>query len=146
MYPDDLKYTNEHEWARAEGDRATIGITHYAQDALGDIVYVDIPPVGTAVTSGSTFGEVESTKSVSDIYSPVTGTVVERNDELDKSPELINSDPYGQGWLVVVELTDAAEVDQLMDAPPTATWSPSPDYHRIVEVVRLNFTPALTRF
>ena len=97
MYPDDLKYTNEHEWARAEGDRATIGITHYAQDALGDIVYVDIPPVGTAVTSGSTFGEVESTKSVSDIYSPVTGTVVERNDELDKSPELINSDPYGQG-------------------------------------------------
>jgi glycine cleavage system H protein len=87
MYPDDLKYTNEHEWARAEGDRATIGITHYAQDALGDIVYVDIPPVGTAVTSGSTFGEVESTKSVSDIYSPVTGTIVERNDELDKSPE-----------------------------------------------------------
>ena len=105
MYPDDLKYTNEHEWARAEGDRATIGITHYAQDALGDIVYVDIPPVGTAVTSGSTFGEVESTKSVSDIYSPVTGTI-----------ELINTDPYGQGWLVVIELADAAEVDQLMDA------------------------------
>ena len=96
--------------------RATIGITHYAQDALGDIVYVDIPPVGTTVTGGSTFGEVESTKSVSDIYSPVTGTIVERNDELDKSPELINSDPYGQGWLVVIELTDPAEVDQLMDA------------------------------
>ena len=106
----------EHEWARAEGDRATVGITHYAQDALGDIVYVDIPPAGTAVTGGQTFGEVESTKSVSDIYSPVTGTIVERNDELDKSPELINTDPYGQGWLVVIELTDAGEVDQLMDA------------------------------
>jgi glycine cleavage system H protein len=117
MYPDDLKYTNEHEWARAEGDRATVGITHYAQDALGDIVYVDLPPVGTAVTANQTFGEVESTKSVSDIYSPVTGTIVERNDELDKSPELINSDPYGQGWLVVVELADPAEVDELMDAP-----------------------------
>jgi glycine cleavage system H protein len=116
MYPDDLRYTNEHEWARVEGDRATIGITHYAQDALGDSVYVDIPPVGTALTGGSAFGEVESTKSVSDIYSPVTGTIVERNDELDKSPELINSDPYGQGWLVVVELADPAEVDQLMDA------------------------------
>ena len=116
MYPDDLKYTNEHEWARVEGGRATIGITHYAQDALGDIVYVDVPAVGTAVTGGETFGEVESTKSVSDIYSPVTGTIVERNDELDKSPELINSDPYGQGWLVVIELADAGEVDQLMDA------------------------------
>jgi glycine cleavage system H protein len=95
MYPDDLKYTSEHEWARAEGDRATIGITHYAQDALGEVV---------------------STKSVSDIYSPLTGTLVERNDELDKSPELINSDPYGQGWLMVVELADAGELDQLMDA------------------------------
>jgi glycine cleavage system H protein len=116
MYPDDLKYTREHEWARAEGDRATVGITHYAQEALGDIVYVDLPPVGTAVTGGEAFGEVESTKSVSDLYSPVTGTVAERNDELDKSPELINSDPYGQGWLVVVEMSDADELDQLMDA------------------------------
>ncbi|MGH3369858.1 MAG: glycine cleavage system protein GcvH [Nocardioidaceae bacterium] len=116
MYPDDLKYTREHEWARAEANRATVGITHYAQEALGDIVYVDLPPVGTAVTGGEAFGEVESTKSVSDIYSPVTGTVAERNDELDKSPELINSDPYGQGWLVVVEIGDADELDQLMDA------------------------------
>jgi glycine cleavage system H protein len=116
MYPDDLKYTSEHEWARAEGDRAAVGITHYAQDALGDIVYVDIPPVGTAVTAGETFGEVESTKSVSDIYSPVTGTIVERNDELDKSPELINTDPYGQGWLVVIELADPAQLDDLMGA------------------------------
>jgi glycine cleavage system H protein len=116
MYPDDLKYTREHEWARAEGDRATVGITHYAQEALGDIVYVDLPAVGTAVTGGEAFGEVESTKSVSDLYSPVTGTVVGRNDELDKSPELINSDPYGQGWLVVVEMRDADELDQLMEA------------------------------
>jgi len=116
MYPDDLKYTREHEWARAEGDPAIVGITHYAQEALGDIVYVDLPPVGTAVTGGEAFGEVESTKSVSDLYSPVTGTVAERNDELDKSPELINSDPYGQGWLVVVEMGDADELDQLMDA------------------------------
>ncbi|HET6812624.1 MAG TPA: glycine cleavage system protein GcvH [Actinomycetota bacterium] len=116
MYPDDLKYTGEHEWARAEGDRATVGITHYAQGALGDIVYVDLPPVGTAVTANQTFGEVESTKSVSDIYSPVTGTIAERNDELDKSPELINTDPYGQGWLVVIELADAGELDELMDA------------------------------
>jgi glycine cleavage system H protein len=116
MYPDDLKYTSEHEWARAEGDRATVGITHSAQDALGDIVYVDIPPVGTVVTGGETFGEVESTKSVSDIYSPATGTIVERNDELDKSPELINTDPYGQGWLVVIELADADQLDELMDA------------------------------
>ena len=116
MYPDDLKYTREHEWARGGGGRVTVGITDYAQEALGDIVYVDVPPVGTAVTGGETFGEVESTKSVSDLYSPVSGTIVERNDELDKSPELINSDPYGRGWLVVIELADAAELDQLMDA------------------------------
>jgi glycine cleavage system H protein len=116
MYPDDLRDTGEHEGARAEGDRATVGITHYAQDALGDIVYVDIPPPGTAVSGGQTFGEDESTKTVSDIDSPDTGTIVERNDELDKSPELINTDPYGQGWLVVVELADADQLDELMDA------------------------------
>jgi glycine cleavage system H protein len=115
-YPEDLKYTEEHEWARIEGDRAVVGITHYAQDALGDIVYVDIPAVGTTVTAGETFGEVESTKSVSDIYSPVSGTIAERNEQLDKSPEIINSDPYGQGWLVVLTLTDASEADRLMDA------------------------------
>jgi glycine cleavage system H protein len=114
--PHALMNTNEHDSARPEGHRATVGITHYAQDALGDIVYVDLPPVGTAVTANQTFGEVESTKSVSDIYSPVTGTIAERNDELDKSPELINTDPYGQGWLVVIELADAGELDELMDA------------------------------
>ena len=115
-FPEDLKYTDEHEWARIEGDRAVVGITHYAQDALGDIVYVDLPPVGTTVTAGETFGEVESTKSVSDIYSPLSGTIAERNEQLDKSPEIINSDPYGQGWLVAVELSDPAEADRLMDA------------------------------
>ena len=116
MYPPELHYTEEHEWARIEGDRATIGITHYAQDALGDIVFVELPAVGTAVTAGATLGEVESTKSVSDIYSPVTGTVTERNDELDKAPELINSDPYGQGWLVVVQMTDPKATVKLLDA------------------------------
>ncbi len=115
-YPEDLKYTEEHEWARIEGDRAVVGITHYAQDALGDIVYVDIPPVGTTVTAGETFGEVESTKSVSDIYCPLSGTISERNEQLDKSPEIINSDPYGEGWLVALTITDASEADRLMDA------------------------------
>jgi glycine cleavage system H protein len=126
MYPDDLKYTREHEWARADGDQVTVGITDYAQDALGDIVYVDVPRVGASVTGGEPFGEVESTKSVSDLYSPVSGTIVERNDELDKSPELINSDPYGQGWLVVVEATDAGELDQLMDADAYAEMVAEP--------------------
>jgi glycine cleavage system H protein len=116
MYPEDLKYTREHEWARIEGDRATVGITDYAQEALGDIVYVDLPAAGTAVSAGERFGEVESTKSVSDIYSPVSGRIVERNDDLDKSPEIINSDPYGRGWLVVVEVGDPSELDGLMDA------------------------------
>ena len=115
-YPEDLKYTREHEWARVEDNRATIGITDYAQDALGDIVYVDLPPTGTAVAAGERFGEVESTKSVSDIYSPISGTITDRNADLDKNPEIINSDPYGRGWLVVVEVSDASELDGLMDA------------------------------
>jgi glycine cleavage system H protein len=116
MYPEDLKYTREHEWARVEGNRATIGITDYAQDSLGDIVYVDIPQTGTEVTAGMRFGEVESTKSVSDIYSPVSGTITDRNGDLDKNPEIINSDPYGRGWLVVVEVSDTSQFDGLMDA------------------------------
>ena len=115
-FPDDLKYTREHEWARVEGNRAVVGITDYAQDALGDIVYVDLPPVGTAVTAGEPFGEIESTKSVSDLFSPLSGTIVERNQELDKNPEIINADPYGQGWLVVVEASDPSEVEDLLDA------------------------------
>ena len=116
MYPDDLKYAHDHEWARSEGDRATIGITDYAQEQLSDVVYVDLPPVGTAVTGGEPFGEVESIKSLSDLYSPVSGRIVGRNDVLDNRPELINSDPWGQGWLIVVEMSDPGELDQLMDA------------------------------
>ena len=116
MYPGDLKYARDHEWARPERDRATIGITDYAQEQLSDVVYVDLPPVGTAVTGGEPFGEVESIKSLSDLYSPVSGRIVGRNDVLDKRPELINSDPWGQGWLIVVEMSDPGELDQLMDA------------------------------
>lgn len=116
MNPEDLKYTEEHEWARADGDRLTVGITHYAQDSLGDVVYVDLPAAGTRVERGQPFGEVESTKSVSDLYAPVTGTIVERNEALESSPELVNSDPYGQGWMVVIEVQDTASVDTLLSA------------------------------
>lgn len=116
MYPSDLSYTEEHEWARMEGDRATVGITDFAQDALGDIVYVDLPPVGTAVTAGETFGEVESTKSVSDLYSPVTGTILERNGALEQRPELVNADPYGEGWMVVIQMDASGETSDLLDA------------------------------
>jgi len=116
-YPEELKYTSEHEWAVVEqGDRVRVGITDFAQDALGDVVYVEVPEEGTEVKAGEPFGEVESTKSVSDIYSPVTGTVVERNTTLSDSPELVNQEPYGQGWLVVIQMSDASELDGLMDA------------------------------
>jgi glycine cleavage system H protein len=116
-FPRDLRYTKEHEWVRDEGGgRVRVGITDYAQDALGDVVYVDIPEPGTAVTAMQPFGEVESTKSVSDVYSPVTGTIVERNPLLDERPELINESPYGDGWLVVAEMSDPSELDSLMDA------------------------------
>lgn len=108
MYPEDLRYTKEHEWAREEGAVLRIGITHYAQDALGDVVYVDLPAVGSTVTAGKPFGEVESTKSVSDLYAPVSGTIRERNADLEDRPELVNSDPYGQGWLVTIEPTEPA--------------------------------------
>ena len=118
MTPEDLKYTAEHEWVRAGGGDAPVrvGITDYAQEALGDIVYVTLPDVGTAVTAGQACGEVESTKSVSDIYAPVSGTVVARNDSLDSSPELINTDPYGEGWILEIRPDDAASVDGLLDA------------------------------
>jgi glycine cleavage system H protein len=114
--PDDLRYTPEHEWARSDGARVTIGITHYAQDALGDVVYVDLPASGTRVEKGQPFGEVESTKSVSDLYAPLTGVVVERNETLESSPELVNSDPYGNGWMVVIEADAPDEVTALMSA------------------------------
>jgi glycine cleavage system H protein len=119
VYPDDLSYTAEHEWVRSPGEHegsVRIGITHYAQDALGDIVYVSLPEVGETVTAGQTCGELESTKSVSDVYAPVTGEVVARNDGLDATPELVNSDPYGAGWLFEVAPADASATDGLMDA------------------------------
>jgi glycine cleavage system H protein len=115
-FPEDLRYTREHEWARAEGDRARVGITDFAQDALGDVVYVDLPEVGAEVTAGQAFGEVESTKSVSDVFSPLSGTIVQRNPLIDDHPELVNEQPYGDGWLVVLEVSDEAQLGELMDA------------------------------
>ena len=119
MNPADLKYTVEHEWVRdpgtAEGS-VRVGITDYAQDALGDIVYVSLPEVGTTVTAGESCGELESTKSVSDVYAPITGEVVARNDALDATPELVNSDAYGEGWLFEVELSDPGQLGGLLDA------------------------------
>ena len=117
MEPEELRYTAEHEWVRAHGDgTATFGITHFAQDALGDIVYVSLPNAGDALSAGSTCGEVESTKSVSDVYAPVAGEVIEVNPALDGAPETINADPYGAGWLVRIRLADAASVDALLSA------------------------------
>ena len=115
-FPDDLRYTKEHEWARLEGGRVRVGITDFAQDALGDVVYVDLPEVGAAVEAATPFGEVESTKSVSDVYSPVTGTIAERNPLIEDRPELVNEQPYNDGWLIVVTPADGASVDGLMDA------------------------------
>lgn len=116
MYPADLKYTAEHEWAKSEDAGVRVGITDFAQEALGDIVYVSLPEVGTEVRAGQVFGEVESTKSVSDLYAPVSGTVLARNEALDTRPELLNSDPYGEGWIITIEPSDSAEVDGLLDA------------------------------
>jgi len=115
-FPDDLKYTREHEWVRLDGKVARVGITDFAQDALGDVVYVDIPEVGTEVTAGEPFGEVESTKSVSDVYAPLTGTVIERNAALADSPQLVNEDPYGDGWMIAIEPGDVSALDSLLDA------------------------------
>lgn len=115
--PDALLYSTDHEWVRAEpGDRIRIGVTDYAQDALGDVVYVQVPTVGATVKAGESFSEVESTKSVSDIYAPASGTVVEVNDQLGAQPELINSDPYGEGWLCVIALSAPDELSGLLDA------------------------------
>jgi glycine cleavage system H protein len=115
-YPEHLKYSPEHEWVAVDGTRARIGITDFAQDALGDVVFVNLPAVGSAVAAAASCAEVESTKSVSDIYAPVTGEIVEVNDTLDDAPERVNTDPYGEGWIFVVEMTDPAELDALMDA------------------------------
>jgi glycine cleavage system H protein len=115
-FPDELKYTEQHEWARVEGNVVRVGITDFAQDALGDVVYVDVPEVGTEVQANEPFGEVESTKSVSDVYAPVTGRVVERNAELADSPQLVNDSPYGDGWMIAIEPADASEMEGLLDA------------------------------
>ena len=115
-FPEDLRYSAEHEWVRVEGANAVVGITDFAQDTLGDIVYVELPEVGATPARNAPCSEVESTKSVSDIYAPVGGTIVAVNDALTTTPELVNSDPYGQGWLVRVRLSDPGELDQLLDA------------------------------
>jgi glycine cleavage system H protein len=123
--PDDLKYTAAHEWARVGGgdtkQTVRIGITDYAQQALGDVVFVSLPEVGVQLAQGAAFGEVESTKSVSDLYAPLAGTVVARNDALDQQPELINTDPYGEGWIVEIEIADGADLSALIDAAAYAT-------------------------
>lgn len=117
MYPDDLRYSQEHEWVRVESDnRARIGITDYAQRELGDVVFVDLPQVGDQVSAGDAFAVVESVKAVSDIYAPVTGKVVEVNEALTSNPELINSGPYGDGWIAVIEMEAPSELDDLLDA------------------------------
>ena len=114
-YPEDLKYHAEHDWARIEGDQATFGITWYAQDALGEVVFFDPPEVGTSVSKDEAYAEVESVKAVSDVVAPLSVEIVEVNDGLTDSPENVNRDPYGEGWMVKVRLSDPAEVDQLMD-------------------------------
>ena len=116
MYPKDLRYSKEHEWAKLEGKRVRVGITKFAADKLSDVVYVELPQVGASVAFMQTFGVVESVKAVSDLYAPVSGKVVEINQGLAEKPELINTDPYGQAWMIVVEPKDPKELDQLMDA------------------------------
>jgi glycine cleavage system H protein len=122
--PDDLRYSSDHEWIRTEGATVRIGITDYAQDALGDVVYVQVPEVGAVVTAGQGISEVESTKSVSDIYAPVAGKIVAVNDDLDGSPERLNADPYGDGWICTIEVADPAAVEGLLDAE---------SYRRLIE-------------
>jgi glycine cleavage system H protein len=116
LIPDDLRYTSDHEWVAPGSATVRVGITDFAQDALGDIVYVQLPEEGASLDAGQSFGEVESTKSVSELYAPISGTVVRRNEAVAETPELINSDPYGAGWLVEIEPTDDGDVDGLLDA------------------------------
>ena len=114
-YPDDLRYHEEHDWARIDGDQATFGVTWYAQDALGEVVFFDPPDVGASVTKDQTYAEVESVKAVSDVFAPLSGQIVEVNEALGESPERINQDPYGEGWMIKVRMSDPSEVDKLMD-------------------------------
>ena len=122
MEPRDLRYHKEHEWIRVEGNQATLGISHFAQDALGDVVFIDLPKLGASLSAEAELGEVESTKATSTIYSPVTGTVVKINEELQDHPELLNQDPYGRGWIVVLELANPSEVDGLMTGEEYETF------------------------
>ena len=115
-YPDDLKYHAEHDWARIDGDTATLGITWYAQDQLGEVVYFDPPQVGAAITKDQSYAEIESVKAVTDVIAPLSGEIVEVNEGLSDSPETVNDDPYGDGWMVKIRLSDASEADDLMDA------------------------------
>lgn len=116
MNPDNLKYHKEHSWVKVDGNRATIGITQYAQEALGDIVYMDLPEVDSQIDADAEIGEIESTKATSTVISPVSGTIVKVNEELEDTPETINEDPYGKGWIVVIEMDNSSELDGLMDA------------------------------
>jgi glycine cleavage system H protein len=122
MNPDELRYHKEHIWVKASGKKATIGITDYAQEALGDIVYVDLPEADTDVEANSEIGEIESTKATSSIISPVNGRVIEANEDLSDSPEIINEDPYGKGWIAIIELDDTSELDDLMDSSEYAKY------------------------
>ena len=115
-FPEDIKYTSEHEWIRVEGDEAYVGITDYAQSELGEIVFVDVPTMGETVGQGEVFGSIEAVKTVSDLNMPVTGEVLEINEELDAAPELVNNDPYGKGWIIKISVKDASELNNLMDA------------------------------
>ena len=114
-FPEDLRYAPNHEWSRRDGDTIRMGISDFAQDALGDVVYVELPKVGTTIGAGEPYAEVESTKSVSDVYAPVSGTVIAVNNALDENPELVNTDPYGDGWFAEIEMSDPSEFDALMD-------------------------------
>lgn len=120
--PDGLRYSKDHEWVRVDGDVAIVGITDYAQDALGDVVYIDPPTVGSSLVAGDSLGEVESTKSVSELYAPVSGTVASTNDELETEPEKLNTDPYGEGWICTVTMSEVGELDALMDSEAYQTF------------------------
>ena len=123
--PDDLRFSKDHEWVRVEGTTATLGITDFAQDALGDVVFVSLPDVGAAIEAGSAVGEVESTKSVSEIYAPLSGTVRSVNEALRDAPEVLNADPYGEGWICTIEVDDATQLDALLDAAAYAQLTDS---------------------
>lgn len=122
MIPEELRYHTEHEWIRQENQTAVLGITHFAQDALGDVVYLELPKVGVEVRSGQEIGEVESTKTTSPVYTPVSGKILAVNEELKERPELVNQDPYGRGWIVKIQMSDPSEAKRLMDAREYGTY------------------------